>query len=93
MLIQFPTLRRLKLKMIFEIVQSFNHFVVGTRRPRCCRRAPSPQPLNLFASPLTVAEYLVATMVISVTGKRYERVTCVGMPGLHPDAAETQPRQ
>lgn len=27
------------------------------------------------------------TMVISVTGKRFERVACIGVPGLHPDAA------
>jgi predicted dehydrogenase len=32
------------------------------------------------------------TMVVSVTGKRFERVTCVGMPGLHPDAVDKRRR-
>ncbi|NQZ69034.1 MAG: hypothetical protein HRT89_13305 [Lentisphaeria bacterium] len=32
------------------------------------------------------------TMPISVTGKRFQRVTCVGTPGLHPDVATTQRR-
>lgn len=33
------------------------------------------------------------TMVISVTSKRFERVTCVGTPGLHPDAAGLRRRE
>ncbi len=32
------------------------------------------------------------TFVTSVTGKRYERVTCVGTPGLHPDTAALRRR-
>jgi len=31
-------------------------------------------------------------MVISVTGKRFERVTCVGVPGLHADVASLRRR-
>ena len=33
------------------------------------------------------------TMVISVTGKRFERVTCVGTPGLHPDVLPKRRRK
>lgn len=33
-----------------------------------------------------------ASMVISVTGRRIERITCVGTPGLHPDAADKKRR-
>ncbi len=33
------------------------------------------------------------TMVISVTGKRYERVTCVGTPGLHRDVLPKRRRE
>ena len=33
------------------------------------------------------------TMVISVTGKRYERVTCVGTPGLHRDVLPKRRRK
>ena len=32
------------------------------------------------------------TMVLSVTGKRYRRVVCIGTPGLHPDAAKLKRR-
>jgi len=31
-------------------------------------------------------------LVVSVTGRRFERVTCVGMPGLHPDVARLDRR-
>ena len=33
------------------------------------------------------------TMTISVTGKHFTRVTCVGTPGLHPDAAQLGRRE
>ena len=33
------------------------------------------------------------TMVISVTGKRFERVTCVGTPGLHADVVSRRRRE
>jgi predicted dehydrogenase len=33
------------------------------------------------------------TMVISITGKRYERVTCVGTPGLHSDVEPMRRRE
>ena len=32
------------------------------------------------------------TMVISVTGKRFERVTCIGIPGLHADVVPLRSR-